>query len=96
LSGSDLELNDQGQILIVYAEMARHLGMQACCLWPWAVAAALTIAGALCYGELSAMMPQTGGMYIYVREAYSPVWGFLYGWTLFSVIENGNDRRGLP
>jgi APA family basic amino acid/polyamine antiporter len=49
----------------------------------------LTIAGALCYGELSAMMPHAGGMYIYLREAFSPLWGFLYGWTLFSVIETG-------
>jgi APA family basic amino acid/polyamine antiporter len=49
----------------------------------------LTIAGALCYGELSAMMPHAGGMYVYLREAYSPLWGFLYGWTLFSVIETG-------
>jgi APA family basic amino acid/polyamine antiporter len=49
----------------------------------------LTIAGALCYEELSAMMPQAGGMHVYLREAYSPLWGFLYGWTLFSVIETG-------
>jgi basic amino acid/polyamine antiporter, APA family len=76
-------------IFIVPAEMARHLGSAGWLLVAWVVAGALTIAGALCYGELSAMMPQAGGMYVYLREAYSPVWGFLYGWTLFSVIETG-------
>lgn len=76
-------------IFIVPAEMARHLGSAGWLLVAWGVAGALTIAGALCYGELSAMMPHAGGMYIYLREAYSPFWGFLYGWTLFSVIETG-------
>lgn len=76
-------------IFIVPSEMARHLGSAGWLLVAWGVAGALTIAGALCYGELSAMMPQAGGMYIYIREAYSPIWGFLYGWTLFSVIETG-------
>ena len=76
-------------IFIVPAEMARHIGSAGWLLVAWAVAGALTIAGALCYGELSAMMPQAGGMYVYLREAYSPLWGFLYGWTLFSVIETG-------
>ena len=76
-------------IFIVPAEMARHIGSAGWLLVAWGVAGALTIAGALCYGELSAMMPQAGGMYVYLREAYSPLWGFLYGWTLFSVIETG-------
>jgi basic amino acid/polyamine antiporter, APA family len=76
-------------IFIVPAEMARQLGSAGWLLVAWVVAGALTIAGALCYGELSAMMPQAGGMYVYLREAHSPVWGFLYGWTLFSVIETG-------
>jgi len=76
-------------IFIVPAEMARHIGSAGWLLVAWAVAGALTIAGALCYGELSAMMPQAGGMYVYLREAYSPLFGFLYGWTLFSVIETG-------
>ena len=81
-------------IFIVPAEMARHIGSAGWLLVAWGVAGALTIAGALCYGELSAMMPQAGGMYVYLREAYSPLWGFLYGWTLFSVIETGHDRGG--
>jgi APA family basic amino acid/polyamine antiporter len=76
-------------IFIVPAEMARHLGSPGWLLVAWGVAGALTIAGALSYGELSAMMPQAGGMYVYLREAYSPLCGFLYGWTLFSVIETG-------
>ena len=76
-------------IFIVPAEMARNVGSAGWLLVAWAVAGVLTISGALCYGELSAMMPHAGGMYLYLREAYSPLWGFLYGWTLFSVIETG-------
>ena len=76
-------------IFIVPAEMARNLGSAGWLLVAWVVAGALTIAGALSYGELSAMMPEAGGMFVYLREAYSPLWGFLYGWTLFSVIETG-------
>jgi len=76
-------------IFIVPADMARHLGSAGWLLVAWGLAGVLTIAGALCYGELSAMMPHAGGMYVYLREAYSPLSGFLYGWTLFAVIETG-------
>jgi APA family basic amino acid/polyamine antiporter len=76
-------------IFIVPAEMTRYVGSAGWLLVAWGVAGALTIAGALCYGELSAMMPHAGGMYVYLREAYSPLWGFLYGWTSFSVIGTG-------
>lgn len=76
-------------IFIVSADMARIIGSPGWLLVAWAIAGALTIAGALSYGELSAMMPHAGGMYIYLREAYSPLWGFLYGWTLFTVIQTG-------
>src|SRR2546428_3355088 len=76
-------------IFIVPAEMARNVGSAGWLLLACCVAGVLTITGALCYGELSAMMPHAGGMYLYLREAYSPMWGFLYGWTLFSVIETG-------
>src|SRR6184192_4281822 len=76
-------------IFIVSSEMARQIGGPGWLLVAWAIAGALTIAGALSYGELSAMMPQAGGMYVYLREAYSPMWGFLYGWTLFTVIQTG-------
>src|SRR5207245_3450902 len=82
-------------IFIVPADMARHLGSAGWLLVAWGLAGVLTIAGALCYGELSAMMPHAGGMYVYLREAYSPLSGFLYGWTLFAVIETGTiaDRK---
>ena len=49
----------------------------------------LTVTAALSYGELAAMMPRAGGQYVYLREAFSPLWGFLYGWTLFLVIQTG-------
>ena len=55
----------------------------------WLLTGVLTIVGALSYGELAAMMPRAGGQYVYLREAFSPLWGFLYGWTLFLVIQTG-------
>jgi len=55
----------------------------------WLVTGVLTIAAAISYGELASMMPEAGGMYVYLREAFSPLWGFLYGWTLFTVIQTG-------
>jgi APA family basic amino acid/polyamine antiporter len=76
-------------IFIVSADMAREIGSAGWLLVAWALAGALTIAGALCYGELAAMMPHAGGMYVYLREAFSPLWGFLYGWTLCTVIQTG-------
>jgi basic amino acid/polyamine antiporter, APA family len=76
-------------IFIVSAEMARNVGSPGWLLVAWAFAGALTIAAALSYGELASMMPEAGGMYIFLREAFSPLWGFLYGWTLFTVIQTG-------
>src|SRR5688572_11576193 len=76
-------------IFIVSAAMARDLGSPGWLLVAWAVTGALTIAAALSYGELAAMMPRAGGQYVYLREAYSPLWAFLYGWTLFMVIQTG-------
>lgn len=76
-------------IFIVTGEMARELGSSGWLLLAWVLAGVLTLAAALSYGELAAMMPQAGGQYIYLREAYSPLWGFLYGWTLFLVIQTG-------
>src|SRR6185436_971502 len=55
----------------------------------WLITGVLTVVAALSYGELAAMMPRAGGQYVYLREAYSPLWGFLYGWTLFLVIQTG-------
>jgi APA family basic amino acid/polyamine antiporter len=76
-------------IFVVPADMARNIGSAGWLLVAWLLTAALTVAAALSYGELSAMMPQAGGMYVYLREAFSPLLGFLYGWTLFTVIQTG-------
>ncbi len=76
-------------IFIVSADMARNIGSAGWLLVAWAFAGLLTVAAALSYGELASMMPKAGGMYIYLREAFSPIWGFLYGWTLFTVIQTG-------
>jgi basic amino acid/polyamine antiporter, APA family len=76
-------------IFIVSADMARDVGSAGWLLCAWLLTALLTVAAALSYGELSSMMPQAGGMYVYLREAFSPIVGFLYGWTLFSVIQTG-------
>jgi len=76
-------------IFIVSADMARRLGSPGWLLVAWVVTGVLTITAALSYGELAAMMPRAGGQYVYLREAFSPLWGFLYGWTLFMVIQTG-------
>ncbi len=76
-------------IFIVAGEMAREVGSSGWMLLAWVIAGILTLAAALSYGELAAMMPHAGGQYVYLREAYSPLWGFLYGWTLFLVIQTG-------
>ena len=76
-------------IYIVSADMARELGSPGWLLVAWVITGVLTITAALSYGELAAMMPHAGGQYVYLREAYSPLWGFLYGWTLFTVIQTG-------
>jgi APA family basic amino acid/polyamine antiporter len=76
-------------IFIVSAEMSRGLGSPALLIAAWLVTSLMTIIGALSYGELAAMMPKAGGQYVYLREALGPLWGFLYGWTLFLVIQTG-------
>ena len=76
-------------IFIVSAAMARDLGSPGWLLVAWVITGALTITAALSYGELAAMMPRAGGQYVYLREAYSPLWAFLYGWTLFMIIQTG-------
>jgi APA family basic amino acid/polyamine antiporter len=76
-------------IFIVSADMSRSVGSPALLILAWLVTAAMTITGALSYGELAAMMPKAGGQYVYLREALGPLWGFLYGWTLFLVIQTG-------
>src|SRR5436190_23602985 len=76
-------------IFIVSAEMSRQIGSPGWMLVAWLLAGFLTITGALSYGELASMMPRAGGQYVYLRESFSPLWGFLYGWTLFMVIQTG-------
>ncbi|MDQ3013164.1 MAG: amino acid permease [Acidobacteriota bacterium] len=76
-------------IFIVSADMARQVGSPGWLLVAWLVTGFLTVVGALSYGELAAMIPKAGGQYVYLREAFSPLWGFLYGWTLFLVIQTG-------
>jgi APA family basic amino acid/polyamine antiporter len=76
-------------IFIVPADMSRSVGSPALLIAAWLVTALMTIIGALSYGELAAMMPKAGGQYVYLREALGPLWGFLYGWTLFLVIQTG-------
>jgi APA family basic amino acid/polyamine antiporter len=76
-------------IFIVSADMSRTVGSPALLIAAWLVTAAMTIIGALSYGELAAMMPKAGGQYVYLRESLGPIWGFLYGWTLFLVIQTG-------
>jgi APA family basic amino acid/polyamine antiporter len=76
-------------IFIVAADISRQTGSPAGLLLTWIVTGLLTVSAALSYGELAALFPHAGGQYIYLREAYSPLWGFLYGWTLFLVIQTG-------
>ena len=77
-------------IFIVSADIARQVGSTGWLLTVWLVTGLLTVTAALSYGELAAMMPKAGGQYVYLRESYSPLWGFLYGWTLFLVIQTGS------
>jgi APA family basic amino acid/polyamine antiporter len=76
-------------IYVVSAEMARDVGSAGWLLGVWIVTGIITVFGALSYAELAAMMPRAGGQYVYLREAFGPLWGFLYGWTLFLVIQTG-------
>src|SRR5919202_294101 len=76
-------------IFIVSGGISKQVGAPGWLLVVWIVTGLLTLMAALSYGELAAMMPKAGGQYVYLREAFSPLWGFLYGWTLFLVIQTG-------
>src|SRR5438552_5653126 len=76
-------------IFIVAADIGRQVNSPSLLLMTWIVTALLTLTAALSYGELAAMMPHAGGQYIYLRESFGPLSGFLYGWTLFLVIQTG-------
>lgn len=76
-------------IFIVSSEIARSVGGAGYLVAMWVLTGVITIIAAVSYGELSAMFPKAGGMYVYLREAYSPLVGFLYGWTFFTIIQTG-------
>ena len=76
-------------IFIVAADIARTVRSPGLFLLSWVISGLMTIVAAVTYGELAGMMPQAGGQYVYLREAFGPLFGFLYGWTLFLVIQTG-------
>jgi APA family basic amino acid/polyamine antiporter len=76
-------------IFIVSADIARLVDSPALLILAWTVTGFMTIVGALTYGELAAMMPKAGGQYVFLRESLGPLWGFLYGWSMFLVIQTG-------
>src|SRR4051812_45951614 len=76
-------------IFITSAESARLVGAPGWLLLAWTVAGLMTLTGALCCAELATMMPRAGGVYVFLREAYGPAFGFLFGWSLFLVVQTG-------
>lgn len=76
-------------IFIVAADMARQVRSPGLFLLTWVISGLMTVTAAVTYGELAAMMPRAGGQYVYLREAFGPLFGFLYGWTMFLVIQTG-------
>ncbi len=76
-------------IFIVSADMARNLGSSGWLLMLWVMTGILTVSAALSYGELAGMMPKAGGQYVYIQRAYGKLLGFVYGWTVFTVIQTG-------
>ena len=76
-------------IFIVSADITRHVGSAGWLVMVWLITGFMTITAAVSYGELSGMYPRAGGQYVYLKEAYNPLVGFLYGWSFFSVIQTG-------
>src|SRR4030095_16712421 len=76
-------------IFIVSADIARNVGSAGWLIFVWLITGFMTITAALSYGELSGMFPKAGGQYVYLKEAYNPLTGFLYGWSFFAVIQTG-------
>ena len=77
-------------IFLVSADIARQVGSPGWPLAVWIISGLMTVIAALTYGELAAMMPHAGGQYVYLREGHGPMVAFLYGWTLFLVIQTGS------
>ena len=76
-------------IFIVSADMSRSVGSGSWLILLWVITGIMTVFAAISYGELSAMFPKAGGQYVFLKEAYNPLTGFLYGWSFFSVIQTG-------
>ena len=76
-------------IFIVSAEMLQNVGSAGWLIFVWVLTGLMTITAALSYGELSGMFPKAGGQYVYLKEAFNPLIGFLYGWSFFAVIQTG-------
>src|SRR6187200_2301328 len=76
-------------IFIVSADMLKDVGSAGWMLAVWVITGLMTLTAALSYGELSAMFPKAGGQYVYLKESYNPLVGFLYGWSFFAVIQTG-------
>src|SRR6188768_462657 len=76
-------------IFIVAADITRNVGSAGWLIAVWLITGFMTVTAALSYGELSAMFPKAGGQYVYLKEAYNPLVGFLYGWSFFAVIQTG-------
>lgn len=76
-------------IFIVSTEMTTYVGSSGWLIFAWVLTGFLTLTAAVSYGELSSMFPKAGGQYVYLREAFNPLTGFLYGWSLFAVIQTG-------
>src|SRR5688500_3391610 len=74
-------------IFIVSADITRNVGSAGWLIFVWVITGFMTVTAALSYGELSGMFPRAGGQYVYLREAYNPLIGFLYGWSFFAVIQ---------
>src|ERR1700753_4305172 len=81
-------------IFIVSADITRTTGGAGWLIFVWAITGFMTRSAAMSYGELSAMYPKAGGQYVYLKEAYNPLTGFLYGWSFFSVIQTGRVAAG--
>ncbi len=85
-------------IFLVSADIVRNVGGAGWLIRVWLITGFMTLTAAVSYGELSGMFPKAGGQYVYLKEAYNPLIGFLYGWSFFAVIQTGYDcgcRRGF-
>ena len=80
-------------IFIVSADITRHVGSAGWLVAVWLITGFMTLTAALSYGELSGMFPKAGGQYVYLKEAYNPLMGFLYGWSFFAVIQTAFSFR---